>query len=144
MTTTPCDEVDDETFYAPLRDASDGSYKFLCDGEWRSASAAADHPAGASSRRPNVVTNANPSRSNAPAFSFQACTADDVDEAYERAKMAHKRWARTPLHERAAALHRAAALMRAHWKPIADALVIEARSIHWSPYDPVSVVNANP
>ena len=58
--------------------------------------------------------------------------------------MAHKRWARTPLHERAAALHRAAALMRAHWKPIADALVIEARSIHWSPYDPVAVVNANP
>jgi hypothetical protein len=34
--------------------------------------------------------------------------------------------------------------MRAHWKPIADALVIEVRSIHWSPYDPVGVVNANP
>jgi len=39
--------------------------------------------------------------------------------------VAHKTWARTPLHKRAHILHKAAELMRRHQGPMADAMVLE-------------------
>jgi glyceraldehyde-3-phosphate dehydrogenase (NADP+) len=48
-----------------------------------------------------------------------------VDAAFSAAKAAQKQWARTPLNQRAEALHRVAALLREHGQPIADVLVKE-------------------
>ena len=49
----------------------------------------------------------------------------EVDEAYATAAAAQRQWARTPLHKRAEILKKAAALMRMHAGPMADALVKE-------------------
>ena len=103
---------DSAAFYADIR-APDGSYKFLVDGEWRVSSSG------------RTCESVNPSKANRPEYRFQACTQAEVDEAYATAKAAHKTWARTPLHKRAAILHEAARLMRQHWSPVADALVAE-------------------
>lgn len=104
--------ADNAAFYADIR-AADGSYKFLCNGEWRVSASG------------TTCDNVNPAKANAPCFTFQACTQGEVDEAYATAKVAHKQWARTPLHKRAEILHRAAELMRQHQGPITDALVKE-------------------
>lgn len=105
-------DADDAAFYADIR-APDGSFKFLVNGEWRVSSSGA------------TCDSLNPSRANAAAHAFQACTRAEVDEAYAAAKAAHKAWAKVPLQERAARLHEAAALMRAHAAPMARAMVIE-------------------
>lgn len=55
----------------------------------------------------------------------QACSREEVDAAYAAAKAAQKGWARTPLWQRAAVLHKAADLMRQHAQPMADCLVKE-------------------
>ena len=110
--TTAAEESSTADFYADIR-AADGSYKFLCNGEWRVSTSGA------------TCGNVNPSKGNAPCYTFQACTQAEVDEAYATAKVAHKQWARTPLHKRADILHKAAALMRQHQGPMADALVVE-------------------
>jgi|AntAceMinimDraft_1070359.scaffolds.fasta_scaffold33557_3 glyceraldehyde-3-phosphate dehydrogenase (NADP+) len=99
-------------FYEHIR-SGDGAFKFLCNGEWRVSTSGA------------VCENVNPSKANAPCFQFQACTPAEVDEAYATAKVAHKTWARTPLHKRAHILHKAAELMRRHQGPMADAMVLE-------------------
>jgi len=54
-----------------------------------------------------------------------ACTQDEVNQIFAAAQGAQKAWARTPLFQRAEALHRVAALMREHAQPIADCLVRE-------------------
>jgi glyceraldehyde-3-phosphate dehydrogenase (NADP+) len=46
-------------------------------------------------------------------------------QAFAAAKHAQKGWARTPLWQRAAALHKVAALLREHAQPVADCLVKE-------------------
>ena len=128
MTTT--DEMvasaeDTAAFYADIR-AADGTYKFLCNGEWQVSTSG------------STCGNLNPSKGNAPCFEFQACTQEEVDAAYATAKAAHKKWARVPLYKRAEVLKKAAELMRQHQAPIADALVKEiakaakdAKTVGW-------------
>lgn len=106
--TTPSSE-----FFAAVVDDSSGAHKFLVDGEWRVSSSG------------ETCENVEPAKANAPCFRFQACTTAEVDEAYAVAKRAHKTWACTPLHKRAAVLHKAADLMLQHQAPIADCLVRE-------------------
>jgi hypothetical protein len=48
-----------------------------------------------------------------------------VDAVFKAAKAAQPGWARTPLWQRAAALHKVAAIMRQHAQPMADCLVKE-------------------
>ena len=76
-------DADDAAFYADIR-APDGSFKFLVNGEWRVSSSGA------------TCDSLNPSRANAAAHAFQACTRAEVDEAYAAAKAAHKAWAKVP------------------------------------------------
>ena len=102
----------DDEFYADIRSA-DGTYKFLVDGAWRESSSG------------RTCGSVAPADANAPAYAFQACTPGEVDEAFAAARAAHRQWARTPLHERAALLHEVAAEMRARRAPIAACLVRE-------------------
>jgi glyceraldehyde-3-phosphate dehydrogenase (NADP+) len=102
----------EDEFYADIRSA-DGTYKFLVDGAWRESSSG------------RTCGSVAPADANAPAYAFQACTQGEVDEAFAAARAAHRQWARTPLHERAALLHEVAAEMRAHHAPMAACLVRE-------------------
>lgn len=54
-----------------------------------------------------------------------ACTQEEVNKVMESAKAAQKSWAKTPLWKRAELLHKAAAILKDHKKPIADCLVKE-------------------
>jgi glyceraldehyde-3-phosphate dehydrogenase (NADP+) len=103
--------VSDE-FYSDIR-TTDGTYKFLIDGVWRESSSG------------RTCVSVAPADANARAFEFQACTQDEVDESFAAARAAHRRWACTPLHERAAVLHDVASVMRANYGPMADCLVKE-------------------
>lgn len=98
-------------FYEGLRAAS-GAFKWHCDGKWLEST---------SGKTVGVV---NPA-SRAKEFEVQACTREEVDAAFAAAKAAQREWARTPLWQRAALLHKAAALMREHAQPMADCLVKE-------------------
>ena len=91
----------------------DGALRCAIDGAWRVSNSG------------STCDALNPSKGNARANSFQACTREEVDEAFAGARAAQKKWARTPLHERAAVLHRAATLMRENKEPMARALVTE-------------------
>ncbi|CAI5496411.1 unnamed protein product [Closterium sp. NIES-64] len=50
---------------------------------------------------------------------------EEVDGVFESAKVAQKKWAKTPLWKRAELLHKAAHILREHKDPIADCLVKE-------------------
>lgn len=52
-------------------------------------------------------------------YEVQACTREEIDEAFETAKAAQLKWAKTPLWQRAELLHRAAAILRQHAEIIA-------------------------
>lgn len=47
-----------------------------------------------------------------------ACTQEEVNKVMESAKAAKKLWAKTPLWKRAELLHKAAAILKDHKKPI--------------------------
>ncbi|EFN50637.1 hypothetical protein CHLNCDRAFT_37743, partial [Chlorella variabilis] len=98
-------------FYEAVRDGG-SAYKFYLDGEWKTST---------SGKHVKII---NPS-TNAPCFSVQACTQQEVDAVFQSAKKAQKAWARTPLWRRAEFLHRVAAVMRENAQPIADVLVQE-------------------
>ena len=102
----------EDEFYADIRSA-DGTYRFLVDGVWRESSSG------------RTCGSVAPADANAPAYAFQACTPGEVDEAFAAARAAHRQWARTPLHERAALLHEVATEMRAHQAPMSACLVRE-------------------
>lgn len=100
-----------EGFYAEIRHGS-GAFKWHCAGEWRESSSGKTVP---------VINPCTRSKE----YEMQACTQQEVDEAYASAKAAQKAWAKTPLCQRAALLHKVAALMREHAQPMADCLVKE-------------------
>ncbi|CEF98334.1 Aldehyde dehydrogenase, C-terminal [Ostreococcus tauri] len=100
-------------FYAELTNAEGGALRYAVNGAWRASSSDA------------TVESVNPSRANARANAFQACTRAEVDEAFAGARAAQGPWARTPLHERASLLHRAATLMRENAGGMVSALMIE-------------------
>lgn len=54
-----------------------------------------------------------------------ACTQDEVNIMFDRAKVAQKSWAKTPLWKRAELLKVAASLMRDHAAPISACLIKE-------------------
>lgn len=98
-------------FYKEIR-ASSGAFKFHCDGQWLESGSG------------KTVAVINPS-TRKKEYEVQACTKAEVDAAFAAAKAAQKQWAQTPLWQRAATLHKAAALMREHAQPMADCLVKE-------------------
>lgn len=100
-----------DSFYAELKSAN-GAYKWHCAGKW------------AESTSGKTVGVINPS-TRQKEFEVQACTREEVDAAFAAAKEAQRAWARTPLWQRAAVLHKAAGFMRQHAQPMADALVKE-------------------
>ncbi|KAG7670659.1 hypothetical protein Ndes2526B_g00443 [Nannochloris sp. 'desiccata'] len=100
-----------DNFYSVCA-APSGAYKYFFEGQWLESSSG------------KKVTILNPS-SNAPAYEVQACTQKEVDSMFESSKKAQKEWARTPLWKRAEYIHKVAALMREHAKPMADVLVKE-------------------
>ena len=103
---------DDGGFYAECVEAN-GTLRYCVDGAWRASASG------------STCETLNPSRGNRPESAFQACSTTEVDEVFACARRAQKSWARTPLHERATLLHRAATLMRERKGPIAEALVRE-------------------
>lgn len=100
-----------ETFYSEIKTAG-GALKWFVDGEWVEST---------SGKTVGVV---NPS-SRTREYEVQACTQQEVDAAFQAAKAAQKSWGKTPLCQRAALLHKVAALMREHAQPMADCLVKE-------------------
>ena len=100
-----------ELFYSEIKAAS-GAYKWFCDGQWLESTSG------------KTVPVVNPC-TRTKQYEVQACTQAEVDAAFQAAKAAQRQWGRTPLWERAAALHRVAALMREHAQPMADCLVKE-------------------
>lgn len=98
-------------FYKEIRAAS-GAFKFHCDGKWLESS---------SGKTVGVVNPCTRQKE----YEVQACTKAEVDAAFAAAKAAQKQWAKTPLWQRAAALRKAAALLREHAQPVADCLVKE-------------------
>ena len=101
----------DSDFYNEIK-AANGVYKWHVNGAWQES---------ASGKTVSVV---NPS-TRATCYQVQACTREEVDEAFAAAKAAQKEWARTPLWQRAAVLHKVAELMRQNAQPMADCLVKE-------------------
>ena len=100
-------------FYDDVRDATTRAMRYSVDGTWRTSASG------------STCEALNPSKANAPANRFQACTTSEVDEVFAKAREAQRTWQRTPLHARAALLHRAATLMRENAGEMAEALVLE-------------------
>ncbi|PWA68823.1 aldehyde dehydrogenase 11A3 [Artemisia annua] len=92
--------------------AGDDVFKYYADGEWKVSNSGKSVP---------VV---NPTTRKIQ-FLVQACTQEEVNKVMESAKAAQKSWAKTPLWKRAELLHKAAAILKDHKKPIADCLVKE-------------------
>eukprot|EP00245_Coleochaete_scutata_P006407 TRINITY_DN20832_c0_g1_i1.p1 TRINITY_DN20832_c0_g1~~TRINITY_DN20832_c0_g1_i1.p1 ORF type:complete len:497 (-),score=133.70 TRINITY_DN20832_c0_g1_i1:562-2052(-) len=87
-------------------------YKYYADGEWKVSSSGKSVP---------II---NPTTREVQ-YKVQACTQEEVNAAMESAKIAQKAWAKTPLWKRAELLHKAAAILKEHKAPIAEALVKE-------------------
>ncbi|KAJ7535063.1 hypothetical protein O6H91_12G017100 [Diphasiastrum complanatum] len=87
-------------------------FKYYADGEWKKSS---------SGKSVNIL---NPATRQIQ-YKVQACTQEEVNKIFESAKAAQKLWAKVPLWKRAEALHKAAALLKEHKAPIAEALVKE-------------------
>jgi glyceraldehyde-3-phosphate dehydrogenase (NADP+) len=92
--------------------APSGSYKYLVNGQWKESNSGA------------TVAIKNP-QTNDTAFTVQACTRTEVDEAYEGAHKAQREWANVPLWKRAEHLHAAAQCLREHADAITPVLVTE-------------------
>lgn len=97
--------------YADIICAS-GAYKYYSGGQWRESSSG------------KLVPIVNPTTRTVQ-YNVQACTQEEVNEMFVRAKDAQKQWARTPLWKRAEVLHKVAEVMRNNAQPIADCLVKE-------------------
>ena len=52
-------------------------------------------------------------------YEVQACTQSEIDEAFATSHSAQRKWAKTPLWERAALIHRAATVLRQYAELIA-------------------------
>ncbi|GFP87849.1 NADP-dependent glyceraldehyde-3-phosphate dehydrogenase [Phtheirospermum japonicum] len=87
-------------------------FKYYSEGEWKVSS---------SGQSVQVV---NPSTRKTQ-YKVQACSKEEVNKVVESARTAQRAWAKTPLWKRAALLHKAAAILKDHKKPIADCLVKE-------------------
>ncbi|KAG6430820.1 hypothetical protein SASPL_108893 [Salvia splendens] len=87
-------------------------FKYYADGEWKVSS---------SGKSVGIV---NPTTRKTH-YKVQACTQEEVNKVMETAKAAQKSWAKTPLWKRAELLHKAAAILKEHKSPIAEALVKE-------------------
>ncbi|KAK6136428.1 hypothetical protein DH2020_029849 [Rehmannia glutinosa] len=87
-------------------------FKYYADGEWKKSS---------SGKSVNIV---NPTTRKTQ-YKVQACTQEEVNKVMEIAKAAQKSWAKTPLWKRAELLHKAAAILKEHKAPIAEALIKE-------------------
>jgi glyceraldehyde-3-phosphate dehydrogenase (NADP+) len=92
--------------------APSGAYKYYVNGEWRESASKA-------------TTSIKNPQTNEQAFTVQACTTKEVDEAYAGASRAQSEWARTPLWQRAEFVKKAAAILRQHADPIASILTTE-------------------
>ncbi|CAI5500344.1 unnamed protein product [Closterium sp. Naga37s-1] len=97
-------------FYADIVDGD--VYKYFAHGEWKTS------PSG---KTVNII---NPC-TRTVVYRVQACMEEEVDGVFESAKVAQKKWAKTPLWKRAELLHKAAHILREHKEPIADCLVKE-------------------
>nr|XP_024400373.1 NADP-dependent glyceraldehyde-3-phosphate dehydrogenase-like isoform X2 [Physcomitrium patens] len=101
--------VGSETF----KELLDGdTYKFYSNGEWQVST---------SGKSIGVL---NPTTLKLQ-FKVQACTPEEVNSCVEKAKVAQKGWAKTPLWKRAEALHRFASILKEQKAPIAECLVAE-------------------
>ncbi|WZN64104.1 NADP-dependent glyceraldehyde-3-phosphate dehydrogenase [Chloropicon roscoffensis] len=99
-------------FFNELFDAASGQYKSYINGKWlRSCSN-------------KVVTIMNPSTREEQA-KVQACTREEIDEAYEGCAKAQEVWRQVPLWKRAEALRKVAGILREQRETIADCLVSE-------------------
>ncbi|KAF7139005.1 hypothetical protein RHSIM_Rhsim07G0164200 [Rhododendron simsii] len=87
-------------------------YKYYSEGEWKVSSSG------------KTVSIVNPTTRKTQ-FKVQACNQEEVNKIVESAKAAQKSWAKTPLWKRAELLHKAAAVLKEHKKPIAECLVKE-------------------
>ncbi|GER39535.1 aldehyde dehydrogenase 11A3, partial [Striga asiatica] len=87
-------------------------FKYYGDGEWKKSSSG------------KSVAIVNPTTRKTQ-YKVQACTQEEVNKVMEIAKAAQKSWAKTPLWKRAELLHKAAAILKEHKVPIAEALVKE-------------------
>ncbi|EKX47697.1 hypothetical protein GUITHDRAFT_137442 [Guillardia theta CCMP2712] len=58
-------------------------------------------------------------------YEVQACTKEEIDEAFEAAKNAQKLWSKTPLWKRAELLKKAAAVLRENAAAIAEVMMYE-------------------
>ncbi|KAI3690108.1 hypothetical protein L2E82_48083 [Cichorium intybus] len=88
------------------------TFKYYSEGEWQVSSSGKSVP---------II---NPT-TRMTQFKVQACTQEEVNKMMESAKNAQKSWAKTPLWKRAELLHKAAAILKDHKKPIAECLVKE-------------------
>ncbi|KAL0285574.1 UNVERIFIED_CONTAM: NADP-dependent glyceraldehyde-3-phosphate dehydrogenase [Sesamum calycinum] len=87
-------------------------FKYYADGEWKKSSSG------------KAVSIINPTTRKTQ-YKVQACTQEEVNKVMETAKAAQKAWAKTPLWKRAELLHKAAAILKEHRAPIAEALIKE-------------------
>ncbi|KAL0358297.1 UNVERIFIED_CONTAM: NADP-dependent glyceraldehyde-3-phosphate dehydrogenase [Sesamum angustifolium] len=87
-------------------------FKYYADGEWKKSSSG------------KAVSIINPTTRKTQ-YRVQACTQEEVNKVMETAKAAQKAWAKTPLWKRAELLHKAAAILKEHRAPIAEALIKE-------------------
>ena len=58
-------------------------------------------------------------------YEVQACTREEIDEAFLSARNAQKLWSKTPLWQRAELLKKAAAQLREHAPAIAEVMMNE-------------------
>ncbi|KAL3838564.1 hypothetical protein ACJIZ3_023155 [Penstemon smallii] len=87
-------------------------FKYYSNGEWKVSSSG------------KCVPVINPTTRKTQ-YKVQACNQEEVDNVIESARVAQKSWAKTPLWKRAELLHKVAAILKQHTKPIADCLVKE-------------------
>ena len=99
-------------FFGELFDVASGSYKSYINGVWlRSASS-------------NLVSITNPS-TRKEQFKVQACSREEIDEAYKGCADAQAKWRNVPLWKRAEALRQVAQLLREQKDTIGECLVKE-------------------
>jgi hypothetical protein len=89
-----------------------GSYRYLVNGEWKESSSGA------------TVAIKNP-QTNDTAFTVQACTRAEVDEAYAGAHAAQREWSKVPLYKRAEFLHAASQCLREYADALTPLMVTE-------------------
>ncbi|TFJ88382.1 hypothetical protein NSK_000731 [Nannochloropsis salina CCMP1776] len=108
-----------------LKEMHDGIvYKFLVNGEWRKSTSG------------RTISNLTP-YDETICYEVQACTREEIDEAYATAHAAQRVWAKTPIWKRAELLHKAATVLRQYAALIATPVLREVGKNRKSAYDEV-------